>query len=66
MILTIHGNAMFELKESKGGTTIDATRTQPGTLVRLAGPARHQCEHRAGVADGGVRVALQLGFSNIG
>ena len=65
VILTIHGNAMFELRE-KGGTTIDATRTQPGTLVRLAGPARHKCEHRAGVADGGVRVALQLGFSNIG
>ena len=62
LILTIKGSAWFELREWK--TTIDATLTRPGTLLRLAGQARRVCEHRAGIAKDGVRLALQLGFSN--
>ena len=61
VIATLQGCAWFELREGK--TTIDATRTRRGTLLRLAGPARRPCKHRAGPAEGGVRVALQLGFS---
>ena len=62
VIATLQGCAWFELREGK--TPIDATRTRPGTLLRLAGAARRPCEHRAGPAEGGVRVALQLGFSS--
>ena len=62
VILTLHGSATFELRE--GLEIVDAIQTAPGTLVRLAGAARRECEHCAGVArEGSVRVALQLGFS---
>jgi len=63
VILTLHGSATFELRE--GLETVEAIQTAPGTIVRLAGAARHECEHCAGVAEGSVRVGLQLGFSGL-
>ena len=61
VIATLQGGAWFKLYN--GNAVIDETLTERGTLVRLAGPARNPCKHQVGPAEGGARVALQLGFS---